>query len=151
VSYARDFLGFTNPVKGASRPGFVDIRSRAGGPVTTVAVRHAIGGWHVAGATTSNIRLASPVAGATITSPVRLRGTSTAFEGTVEVEVRKDGSADPIGTGIVTGGANGELGPFDGTVDFTPGVATYGAIVLRTSSAENGAPVEATVIRVRFG
>ena len=61
-----------------------------------------------------------------------------------------DGSTQPVGTGIVMGGANGELGPFDGTVTFTRPSASAGALMLLTRSAEDGSVTEATVVRVKF-
>ena len=57
----------------------------------------------------------------------------------------------PLGTGIVMGGANGVMGPFDGTLEFSaPTPGSSGALVLLTRSAENGNVTEATVVRVKF-
>jgi hypothetical protein len=49
------------------------------------------------------------------------------------------------------GGANGQMGPFDGTVTFAGATSDYGSIVLRTFSMEDGSTREAAVVRVRFG
>ncbi len=153
--FAVDYVGFSDPVvgefrQGDSRSGEVPVQAKATGPVTTVLVRQLGDSWWVLGATTPNIQLTSPAASATISSPVRLQGTSTAFEATVNAEVRADGSAQPVGTGIVTGGANGELGPFDDTVAFNRPSTSAGALVLFTRSAEDGSITEATVVRIVF-
>ena len=137
---------------GDSRSGEVPVRPNATGPETTVLVRQlgSDGTWWVLGSSTANIQVASPAALATISSPVALHGTSTAFEATVDVEVRADGVAQPVGKGFVMGGANGQMGPFDGSLTFTAPAATGGAVVFSTLSAETGHVAEATVIRVRL-
>ena len=68
----------------------------------------------------------------------------------MNTEVRADGSTQPIGTGIVMGGANGEFNPFDGTLSFSPPTATAGSLMLLTRSSEDGSITEATVVRVKF-
>jgi hypothetical protein len=155
-SFATAFLGFRAPIvdpfqEGDGRSGEVPIRPRANGPVTTVLLRQ-LGdddAWSVLGSDVATIELASPSAGATITSPVRLRGEALAFEGHVDVEVREDGEVGAIGAGFVTGGGD-VARPFDGAVSFeTPG-SPFGALVLLTRSAENGEVWEAEAMRVRF-
>ena len=148
-------LGFRDPVvgelqQGDARSGEVEVRPIADGPVTTVFVRQlgTSGRWFVLGAATSSIQLDSPAALDEVSSPVRLRGTSTAFEANVNVEIRQDAEPRVLGTGFVMGGANGEMGPFDGTVAFTSPSAELGAIVLRTLSMEDGSTWEAAVVRV---
>ncbi len=153
--FATDFVGFTNPIvgefrQGDARSGEVPVQPDPSGPETTVFVRQLGDSWWVLGAATANIRLSSPAALASITSPVRLQGTSTAFEGTVNTQVRQDGATEPIGTGIVMGGGNGVMGPFDGTLAFSPPSAPAGALVLLTVSAKDGSVSEATVVRVKF-
>lgn len=156
-SFATDYLGFAQPVLGEfmagdSRSGEVEVRPRSDGPVTTVLVRQ-LGddSWWVLGAQSADLQLDEPAAGATLTSPVRVSGSSRAFEGTVEVELRADGSTDPVGSGFVTGGAGPELGPFSGELEFDAGDAEWGALLLTTTSAEDGSLWQATVVRVRFG
>jgi hypothetical protein len=68
----------------------------------------------------------------------------------VNTEVRSDDSTQPIGTGIVMGGANGELGPFDDTLAFTRPATASGALMLLTRSAADGSASQATVVRVTF-
>lgn len=155
--FATDYLGFVSPIVGAfqagdSRSGEVEIRARAGGPATTALVRQVTADdtWWVLGAATGNIRITEPSALATITSPVRLRGESTAFEATVGVEIRQDDVAEPLVRNFVMGGSNGVMGPFDSTLAFPAPSSRSGAIVFSTESAESGNIEEAAVLRVHF-
>jgi hypothetical protein len=153
--FATDYVGFTNPVVGAfrqgdSRSGEVPVQAKATGSVTTVLVRQLGNSWWVLGAATPNIQLSSPAALTAISSPVRLQGTSTAFEATVNTQVRQDTGTEPLGTGIVMGGANGQMSPFDGTLAFSRPSTASGAVMLLTRSAEDGSVAEATVARVKF-
>lgn len=155
--FATDYLHMVNPVispfqQGDARSGEVPVQPSASGPVTTVLVRK-LGpnnSWWVLGAGTAAINLTEPVWDASASSPVTLKGTSMAFEGTVQTQVREDDTNKPLGEGFVTDGSTG-MGPFDGTLAFTKPSARYGAIVLYTTSAENGTVTEAMVIRVRLG
>ncbi len=156
-SFAVDYVGFTDPVvgelrRGDNRSGEVEVRPKANGPATTVFVRQVTSddSWWVLGCATPNLRLTSPSTGAVVSSPVAVSGTSTAFEATVNVTVRQDGSTDPIGTGIVMGGSMGELGPFSGPISFSPPAAAGGSIALTTSSPEDGRIWEASVGRFLF-
>jgi hypothetical protein len=156
-TFAVTYLGFVDPVVGAfaagdSRSGEVPVRPRVDGPETTVLVRQ-LGPddtWWVLGAATANIQLDTPAALTAITSPVTLAGRSTAFEATVNVEIRRNGADAPLASGYVMGGANGEMGPFSQAFTFTAPTGTAGAVVLRTISAESGATAEATVVAVTF-
>lgn len=154
-SFATDFLGFTDPVigpfaQGDSRSGEVEVRPLANGPVTTVFVRQGSDdSWWVIGAANGDIILDEPDVLDEIRSPVRLRGTALAFEGTVQVQIREDGRREPIGQGFVTGGGD-QPRPFEGTIAFSPPTARAGAIVLFTRSAADGRVWQAGVIRVRF-
>ncbi len=154
--FATDYVGMPNPVlgefrQGDSRSGEVDVQPFASGPVTTVLVRQLTDDtWWVLGATTTNIQVTAPSALATITSPVTLTGTSTAFEATVNVEVREDGNAQALGSGFVMGGGNGQFGPFDSTLTFTAPTQEFGAVVFFTVSPEDGGILEAAVVRIAF-
>ncbi len=155
--FAIDYLHMVNPVisqfrQGDARSGEVPVRPSATGPVTTVLVRKLApdNSWWVLGAGTAAINLTGPVWNASISSPVVLKGTSMAFEGTVQTQVREDDNTKPLGEGFVTGGS-AAMGPFDGTLAFTKPTAKYGAVVLETISAENGTVMEAMVVRVQFG
>jgi hypothetical protein len=155
-AFATVYLRFVAPIvgqfeQGDAHSGEVPIRAKAAGPVTTVIVRQlgTDGSWSVLGAATPNIRLTEPTALATLTSPVRLRGSSSAFEATVQVSIRQDDSATALRDGFVMGGSL-QMGPFDSTFTFATPTSRYGAIVLDTISPEDGHVTEATVIRVRF-
>ena len=127
------------------------MRKKATGPVTTVLVRKlGTGSWWVIGSTTPNIRITEPAALATISSPVRLRGTSTAFEGTINIAIRDDTPGAPLAETFTNGGANGTMGPFDTTVPFRRPATPSGAVVIYTISSEDGHVAEGTVIRVHF-
>ena len=108
--------------QGDSRSGEVPVRAASNGPVTTVLVRQLgdDGSWSVLGAIDRRRSVpTTPAAGATVTSPAQLAGTSTAFEGTVQVAVHGRVAGDPLGTGFVTGGSMGDMGPFESTVEFS--------------------------------
>jgi len=146
-SFAHDYLGMNQPLlsafqRGDSRSGEFSLRASATGPVTTVMVRQltADNTWWVIGAACADIVLASPSALAAITSPVTLKGTSTAFA-----------SLAPVVRTTVMGGANGVMGPFTKSVTFARPGAPYGSLVFRTISAKDGSVMEAAVLRIAFG
>ena len=155
--FATDFVRFTSPVvgefrQGDARSGEVEVQPFAGGPITTVFVRQ-LGpddSWWVLGTATANIEVTAPTALANVASPVTLDGTSTAFEATVQVEIRADGLAEPLGRGFVMGGANGEMGPFHSELAFESPATSSGSIIFFTVSAEDGSVLEAAVVRVFF-
>jgi hypothetical protein len=156
-SFAVDYVGFVDPVVGkfqggGTGTGEVTVRAVADGPITTVYVRRLTAGvtWWVLGASTPNLQLASPASLTTISSPVTLEGESTAYEATVNVEVRQDGTVVPLGANFVMGGSMGQMGPFSKAVPFDTPASSGGAIVLETLSAEDGAVWEVAVVRVRF-
>lgn len=156
-SFVVDYLGFKDPVVGAfqqgdARSGEVPVKPAEQGPVTTVLVRQlgADGSWWVIGASTPSLQLASPAALAVIGAPVTLSGTSTAFEATINLEIRQDGSTTPLAEDFAMGGSNGEMGPFTKEVSFESPNEGGGAIILKTLSAEDGRIWEASVIRVAF-
>ena len=137
--------------RGDARSGEVPVRGSARGPVTTVLVRQigTDGTWWVLGSATPNIRLTEPAALSTITSPVRLRGMSSAFEATVNVSIREDDHTAPLAETFVMGGSTA-LGPFNQAITYRHPSSPDGAIVLYTISSESGHPLEATVIRVHL-
>src|SRR5579864_5530215 len=155
--FAVTYLGFVAPVVGAfrqgdSRSGEVAVRANSSGPETTVMVRQlaADDTWWVLGASTADLQLQAPSWNASITSPVTLSGQSTAFEATVNVEIRQDDTLTPLTSDVVMGGSNGEMGPFSKAVAFAKPAARRGAIVLKTISAKDGNIAEASVVRVQF-
>jgi hypothetical protein len=156
-TFAEDFIGFTDPLvgdfqAGDSRSGEVEVQPRDDGPVTTVLVRQ-LGdddSWWVLGAVTANITVDQPSAGSTIDDPVTLTGQALAFEGTVQVEVRGDGSIMPLGEGFVTGSGGPDPGPFEGEVEWANPGGGWGALVFYTYGGEDPVVWEASVVRVRF-
>lgn len=111
------------------------------------------GPWTVVGSTSPNIVVTAPAALDRISSPVALRGQATAFEGTIQVEVREDGMLDGsrLGAGFVTGRGDGVLGDFSGDVEFAAPTKPGGAVLFRDVSVADGIGViGATVVRVGF-
>ena len=153
--FATELVGFTAPVlggfrEGDSRSGEVEIRSSEDGPTTVVFVRQVQGDdWSVIGAATADIALDSPEVLDAIASPVALAGRATAFEGTVQTAVT-DADGERLGEGFVTGGALGELEPFEGELPFDTPMGDHGAVLAYTVSARDGTVEEATVVAVRF-
>ncbi|MGZ6582558.1 MAG: Gmad2 immunoglobulin-like domain-containing protein [Gaiellaceae bacterium] len=139
-------------MQGDSRSGEVVIRPSSTGPETTVMVRKLTPDetWWVLGATTANLQLQSPKWNASIASPVRLSGQSAAFEATVNVQVRQDGTLIPLASSVVMGGSMGQMGPFSKAVSFSKPTAKRGALILKTLSVKDGNIVEATVLRIQF-
>src|SRR5664280_96961 len=157
LGFATDYLHMVNPVigqfrQGDSRSGEMPVQPSATGPETTVLVRKlgSDNSWWVLGAGTAAIRLTEPVWNASITSPVTLKGTAMAYEGTVQTQVREDDNSKPLGEGYVTGRGDA-MGPFNGSLAFTKATSKYGAVVLFTISGKDGSVMEASVIRVQFG
>jgi hypothetical protein len=155
--FAVDFVGFVDPVVGEfqagdARSGEVQIRPNATGPVTTVLVRQLSGTdtWWVIGAVTANIQIDEPMAMDSVSSPVHLSGTSTAFEAVVNVSLFADGNRTALAESFVMGGSMGEMGPFAADLAFGSPTASSGALVMYTLSAMDGHVFEASVIRVQF-
>lgn len=156
-AFAADWVGFTDPDVGEARTvedgsAEVDVRPTATGPVTTVSTRRLDGDgtWWVTGASTPALQLQDPAAGDEVAPPLEVGGQSTAYEGTVDVELRADGQDTPLVQGFVNGGANGQMGPFAGTFPFDPAGSGAGSVVLSTRGGEDGRIWEATVVRVRL-
>ena len=123
-------------------------------PTTFVLLRKVgrSGAWTAVGARAPTIEVDHPEQGGRLTSPARLTGRASAFEGTVNVFVRQDGMApgSSLGEAFVTGRGDGALGPFSGEVRFRPPSAPGGAVLFLELSAADGSPSRATVVRVRF-
>ena len=156
--FAVDYIGFTDPIvgqftQGDARSGEVEVKSIETFAPTTVFVRQlgTDGTWWVIGSATENIVVTEPQVGDSIASPLTVSGQSSAFEGTVDVQIRADGINAPIFTGFVTGGNQIDgLGPFNEVFDWpNPGFGS-GAIVFETTSSDDGRILEAGVIRVDF-
>ena len=161
--WVRTELGFTDPV--ASNFRFkdgvtsVDVRptltgesTGQPGPVTVVTLEPDAATWYVTGAHTAEIKVTGPKPHATVTSPVAVRGSALAFEGTVQVEVKADVTGkDPVlGRGFVTGGGD-VMRPFSGSIAYKGGGGRPGWLVFFTDSAANGQILNATVVPVELG
>ena len=79
-----------------------------------------------------------------------MTGTSTAFEGVANLELRADGQLTPVASAVVHGGSMGVVGPFHGVLRFTTPTARAGALILFTRSAKDGSLLVASVMRVWF-
>lgn len=158
TGFATTFLGFVDPVvgdfqQGDTRSGEVAVQASDSGPITTVLVRQlgADDSWWVLGAATPNLQITMPEPLAAVTSPLRVTGTGTAFEGTINVEVRADDQSKPVVAGTTMGGSMGEMRPFTIGMSFLPApTVSGGAIVVKTMSPKDGNITEATVIRIHF-
>jgi hypothetical protein len=156
-AFATNYLGFVDPIVGAfqrgdSRSGEVPVRATPTGAVTTILVRQltSANSWWVLGASCPDIVVTSPSALAGISSPVVLRGRSTAYESVVNVEIRQDGTLAPLRSDIVMGGSMGVMDPFTKSVTFALPSSRAGALLFRTLSAKDGRVIEASVVRVAF-
>ena len=157
TSFATDYLGFTDPVvgdfqAGDSRSGEVEVTAGAVGPTTVVFVRQLTPDdtWWVLGAASQNITVEQPAQGEVADSPLTISGTASAFEGTVDVELRADGNGEPVYEGFVTGSGSPEPGPYEATIEFTSPGPVGGALVLISRSPEDGRVVEASALRIFF-
>ncbi|TFH19470.1 MAG: hypothetical protein E4H05_04530 [Acidimicrobiales bacterium] len=157
TNFATDYLGFTDPVvgdfqAGDSRSGEVEITAGTVGPTTVVFVRQLTPDdtWWVLGAASQNITVEQPEWGAAVSSPLTISGTASAFEGTVDVELRADGNGEPIYEGFVTGSGGTEPGPYEAMIEFTSPGPIGGALVLISRSPEDGRVVEASALRIFF-
>ena len=157
TDFARRFLGMGTPQVGTPRvsgaDATVDLRPLPRASLTSVVSLRRIDGrgWVVLGCAAPSIQVDQPAVGATISSPLTVRGRAQAFEGTVDVEVRRDGATVPLGRSFGTGGGT-EVLPFEATVTFTRPSAGRGTVVVseaRADVADQG-PAAATVLRVAF-
>ena len=157
TGFATELVGFVDPVvgpfqQGDSRSGEVEVRATADGPVTTVFARQ-VGPddtWSVIGAATANIQTTEPAVLAEISSPVTLKGTSTAFEANVNVRVFDRSGGKPLAESFVMGGSMGEMGPFESELAYGTPATADGSIVFSTASMKDGRIWEAAAIGVQF-
>jgi germination protein M len=94
------------------------------------------------------ILLESPAPGATVSSPLTLRGTANTFEATFMVELRSQ-QGKPLYKDFVTAtSGNGTRGIFEKTIDFAVGREQPGTLVVYENSAEDGSVVNEVEIPV---
>jgi hypothetical protein len=153
--FAVEYLRMVDPLVGTydaegSDFGWVAVRAFDRGPASEVQVGEAGGGrWGVIQATTSEILVSSPRPAGRVASPLEVSGRGRAYEGHIDVEVR-DRSGAVIADGYVTACQDEEHCPFEGSFPF-PSTTESGALVLSTSSADDGRLLVATVVPLHFG
>lgn len=91
----------------------------------------------------------SPGFGDTVTSPLRITGTSNTFEATYSYEVVVDDKIVHTGFGTATSGT-GQRGTFDETIEFPVARAANGELVVFERSAANGKRIHIREIPLRF-
>jgi hypothetical protein len=152
------YVGMPDAVPGVARgvgAGHVevDVTPPFGGPPTTVTLRTLAGTgsgrpWTVTAARTPEIVVDVPQPLSAVGPLAVVLGRGRAFEGHINVEIRQDPQlAPPLGEGFVTGGG-AEILPFSGAIPFAPPSDDAGAVLFIDSSAEDGSPLRATVVRV---
>lgn len=94
--------------------------------------------------------ITSPLAGEEVTSPVTARGEGTAFEATLLYAVVAEGTADVVAEGFTTAGANGEVGPWEITLDLAPGDYTLRVWEPDMSEGDAGSGGERNLVEVSF-
>lgn len=154
--FARRYLEMPNSQVGSPRisgaEATIDVAPNGGPSFTTVVTlrRVEVRGWIVVGCAAPKIEVSQPTAGATISSPLTVRGRAEAWEGNVIVEVRRDWSTTPIGSSFGTG-STFEQTPFEATVTFTRPTSTRGTVIVYEPRVDDvPGPMAATVVRVRF-
>ena len=94
------------------------------------------------------ILVESPAPGATVTSPLTIRGTANTFEATFQVELRP-AVGKPLYKDFVTAtSGNGTRGTFEQTLDFTVDRERPGTLVVYENSAEDGSVMSEVEIPV---
>ncbi|MGQ0616771.1 MAG: Gmad2 immunoglobulin-like domain-containing protein [Acidimicrobiia bacterium] len=153
LSFVREYLdmpaaGMTDSPVPTPDGAVVNVLPNAtGGPVTAVSVVRRGEGWAVTGAVAELIDVTSPEPGAGLTSPLAVSGTSTAFEGTVNLELRTLDGGELIGdVGFANGGANGEFAPFAAELAVPAGVDEAVLVVYEADASGRGRVLDATVI-----
>jgi len=134
--FASEVIGVVNPAVSefipsadGTRAGTVEVRTRTEGgdvntnlPPTVVSVIAGSAGaseaapWLVTGATSDDVTIDSPVAGAAVTSPLNITGQAAGYEGTVVLAVYSGGTA--LGGPSPTIAGNPDLGPYSVVVPY---------------------------------
>lgn len=163
-SFAEDLVGFEDPIlsefqQGDSRSGEIVVTKEEGMTATsTVMVRQMSDNkWYVIGAASSEINVTAPDAGATVTTPVHVAGTSRAFEAVVVVKVMgftQSGDVSTVtefGSDNVMGSSGPDLGPFSGDIAFAQeNGSPQGSVLFVEYSAKDGNPYVVAAVPVSF-
>jgi germination protein M len=95
------------------------------------------------------ILVESPVPGATVAAPLKIRGSANTFEATFMVELRADGEGKPLLQDFVTAtSGNGTRGTFEDSFDFVADRVRPGTLVVYERSAEDNSVVNEVEIPV---
>ncbi len=99
---------------------------------------------------TPMILVESPAPSDVVSSPLTISGSNKTFESNVVFRL-EDAAGATLAEGFTTGtGGMGTWGPFEGSLEFDPGAATTGTLVVFESSARDGSEINVTEIPVRF-
>jgi hypothetical protein len=155
--FATAYLGFTDPIVGTfhastGATGEVSVKATSDAVATTVLLRQLTSArsWWIVGVRSPQIVVTAPSISQSISSPVTLKGRSTAYEAVVNVQVRQAGSLKALADDVVMGGSLGTMGPFLKAITFATPSASKGAILFRTISPKDGHVIEASVVPVTF-
>ncbi|MEZ5171685.1 MAG: Gmad2 immunoglobulin-like domain-containing protein [Acidimicrobiia bacterium] len=101
----------------------------------------------------ATIRVESPVAGETVTSPLTVTGSSATFEGNVLISVTDSSGTVVYDSFFTSTGANDNWGPFEETIEFdaAPGPATLTLWESDVASDDPGARRNVVEIPVEIG
>jgi uncharacterized protein YceK len=98
---------------------------------------------------TPSILVESPLPGARVTSPLRVRGTANTFEATFVLEIRNASNRTFSRETVTATSGSGTRGTFDATISFTAKGAI--SLVAYEPSAENGKPLHTVRIPLVAG
>lgn len=96
------------------------------------------------------IMLMSPTPGATIATPVRLRGTANVFEAVFRVKITDAAGKVVVDKPITASSGTGTRGTFDASVPFKVTAHGTGWLTVYEPSAKDGSPTNVVKIRVRL-
>jgi Immunoglobulin-like domain of bacterial spore germination len=162
-SFVEGFLGVAAPPlsefrAGEPGAGEIDVFARnengqaSERVATTLSLRQLDGdSWWVTAATSSNVEIESPEPLADVSSPLRVGGRASGFEGTVVVQVRdRSGSYGELGGGNDIAGSTEALEPFSVDVAFDRPTGSHVILVASTDSGVAGGLSDTTAFPVRF-
>ena len=141
VSFARDYLGFGDPVA-HPRTDTVEVTPNGdAGPRTTVDYAAVTGGWVVTGARSDQVTIEQATVNA---AAIDVSGKSEAFEAQIALQLRPLATTTPTATTTAMGGST-ELAPYQATI----GASGPGVLIAYVPDASGrGAATAASVIVV---
>jgi|GEM_PF-6012980 len=146
VGFAHEYLGMPGAeLVGSVHDGFRIRPFPGAGPLTDVLVAPRNGGYVVTGAASDEVSVAMPTSFDGLDHPLTVAGRSTAFEGTIVLELRPFGSLEPVVQQPAMGGSNGEFGPYRATLE-TPDSMSSGVLVVYAPDASDRAKMLAASV-----